>query len=436
MTDATNNPPQQRGLKQVIGGSAFIFACRVFGAGATFVAQLLLARWMGASELGIYALAFSWCILLATLSTGGFRLASIRFIGEGLIHEDPGYIQKFMLRSRQFVLIVGTTIAVVGSGVLIAFPSTVDPAARPAFVVALLAVPIFAMLNLYAGFANALSRFPLSFLPGNVFRPLLFLAGIVAFWLAGGAASAATAITIHLVALAIVMAVTVVYSESRFRSIVGETSATHDTRLWIRTALPLLIAALYVGYFPELMVIMVGAFVPSEELAVFHICFRVAMLISFGLYAVDSFTGPRITELLTSGDKNALQEIVNLTTRLKFWGAAAAIVVLVLTGRWILGLFGDEFVYGYPVLLVLATSLLAQAAGGTVTRLISMSGHQDRTLYVFGTATVVAFVLVAVLVPRFGLMGAAVAVLLDTILWVVWLRRLVIRHLGITPSMM
>jgi len=169
---------------------------------------------------------------------------------------------------------------------------------------------------------------------------------------------------------------------------------------------------------------------------VFHICFRVAMLISFGLYAVDSFTGPRITELLTSGDRNALQDIVNLTTRLKFWGAAAAIVILALAGRWILGLFGDEFVSGYPVLLVLATSLLAQAAGGTVTRLISMSGHQDRTLYVFGTATVVAFVLVAVLVPRFGLMGAAVAVLLDTILWVVWLRRLVIRHLGITPSVM
>ena len=410
--------------------------CRVFGAGATFVAQVLLARWMGASELGIYALAFSWCILLATLSTGGFRLAAIRFIGEGMVRDGTGYIRGFMQRSRQFVLIASVAVAIVGITGLTFLAPADSTSSRPAFVIAFLAVPLFAMLNLYAGIANALSRFALSFLPTNVFRPVLFLVGIVAAWMANLTLNADIAIAVNWLALAVVVGVTIAYAEASFRKTIGDAAPTYETRLWIRTALPLLIAALYVGYFPELMVIMVGAFVPSEELAVFHICFRVAMLISFGLYAVDSFTGPRITELLTSGDRNALQDIVNLTTRLKFWGAAAAIVILALAGRWILGLFGDEFVSGYPVLLVLATSLLAQAAGGTVTRLISMSGHQDRTLYVFGTATVVAFVLVAVLVPRFGLMGAAVAVLLDTILWVVWLRRLVIRHLGITPSVM
>jgi len=45
-------------------------------------------------------------------------------------------------------------------------------------------------------------------------------------------------------------------------------------------------------------------------------------------------------------------------------------------------------------------------------------------------------ILVAVLVPRYGLFGAAVAVLLDTILWVAWMRGLVIRYLSIRPSIM
>jgi O-antigen/teichoic acid export membrane protein len=408
----------------------------VFGAGATFVAQVLLARWMGASELGIYALAFSWCILLATLSTGGFRLAAIRFIGEGLVRDGSGYIRGFMQRSRQFVLIASVAVAIVGITGLTFLAPADSTSSRPAFVIALLAVPLFAMLNLYAGFANALSRFALSFLPTNIFRPVLFLAGIFAAWMASLTLNADIAIAVNWVALAVVVGVTIAYAEASFRKIIGDAAPTYETRLWIRTALPLLIAALYSGYFPELMVIMVGAFVPSDELAVFHVCIRVAMLISFGLYAVDSFTGPQITMLLTNGDRAELQAVVNRTTRLKFWGAVFAILILVVAGRRILSIFGDEFVDGYPVLIVLASAQLAQAAGGTVTRLISMSGHQDRSLYVFGVATLVAFGLVAVLVPRYGLIGAAVAVLIDTAFWVAWMRRLAIRYLSIRPSIM
>jgi len=140
--------------------------------------------------------------------------------------------------------------------------------------------------------------------------------------------------------------------------------------------------------------------------------------------------------LLTNGDRAELQKIVNRTTRLKFWGAVVAIMILAVAGRLILGIFGDEFIAGYPVLIVLATAQLAQAAGGTVTRLISMSGHQDKTLYIFGVATLVAFSLVAVLVPRFGVIGAAIAVLIVTVLWVAWMRSLVIRHLSIRPTIM
>jgi len=436
MTDGAAPGRDRHNFSKLIGGSAFIFGCRVFGAATTFVAQILLARWMGASELGIYALAFSWCILLATLSTGGFRLSAIRFIGEGLVRDGSGYIRGFVQRSRQFVIIVSTVIAAVSMIVLMALPAASAPEPRFVFVVALLAMPLFALLNLYAGFANALSRFALSFLPTNVLRPLVFLAAILSLWLAGRSMDAGAAIVAQGIALALVAVGTLIYSQALFHRLVGDSNPIYETRLWIRTALPLLVAAMYTGYFPELMVIMVGAFVPSDELAVFHVSFRVAMLISFGLYAVDSFSGPRITALLTSGDRDELQVLVNRTTRLKFWGAVAAILVMVLAGRWILGIFGPEFVAGYPLLLMLATAQLAQAAGGTVTRLITMSGHQDKSLYVFGFATIIALVLVAALVPRYGLIGAATAVLIDTVVWVAWMRRLVIRYLAIRPSIM
>ncbi len=71
-------------LTSVIRGSAFVFGCRVTGAAFTLLLQVMLARWMGASELGIYVLAFSWCILLATVSHLGFTAASLRVISHAV----------------------------------------------------------------------------------------------------------------------------------------------------------------------------------------------------------------------------------------------------------------------------------------------------------------------------------------------------------------
>jgi O-antigen/teichoic acid export membrane protein len=406
----------------------------VFGAAATFLTQVLLARWMGAAELGIYVLAFSWCILLSTLSTGGFRIASIRFIGEGLTASRPGYIAGYVRRSRQIVIILSLAVAILGSLCLLAFDSVFGVESLPVFIIALLAVPFFALLNLYAGYANALSRFPLSFLPINVFRPLLFLLAICGVWVAEKSLNANIAMSMNWIALGIVAVITIILSKQSLQSHIADAEPQYATRTWIQTAIPLLFVALFTGYFPELMVIIVGAWLPNNELAIFHVCFRVAMLISFGLYAIDAFTGPEIAGLLASGKQEKLQQVVNRVTRLRFWAALAAIIILGFAGREVLGIFGEEFTQGYLILMILALAQLVQAGAGPTIRLISLSGHQNQSVLVFSVAIIVAIILITILVPLFGVRGAAMATLLDTLLWVAWMRYLVVRRLDIRPS--
>ncbi len=432
----SESPPDKphREIARLISGSAFIFFYRLFGAAVTFLTQVLLARWMGAAELGIYVLAFSWCILLSTLSTGGFRIASIRFIGEGLATSRPGYISGYIRRSRQIVIILSLAVTILGSLCLLAFDSVFGVESLPVFIIALLAVPFFALLNLYAGYANALSRFPLSFLPINVFRPLLFLLAICGVWVAGKSLNANIAMSMNWIALGIVAAMTIVLSKQALQAHIADAEPQYATKTWIQTAIPLLFVALFTGYFPELMVIIVGTWLPSNELAVFHVCFRVAMLISFGLYAIDAFTGPEIASLLASGKQEKLQQVVNRVTRLRFWAALAAIIMLGFAGREVLGIFGEEFTQGYLILMILAFAQLVQAGVGPTVRLISLSGHQNQSVLVFGVAIIVAIILIAILVPLFGVRGAAMATLLDTILWVTWMRYLVVRRLNIRPS--
>ena len=54
-------------LSGLVGGSAFFFISRVAGAVLAYVTQIVLARWMGATELGAYVFAFSLFFLVSKL---------------------------------------------------------------------------------------------------------------------------------------------------------------------------------------------------------------------------------------------------------------------------------------------------------------------------------------------------------------------------------
>ncbi|WP_227651394.1 polysaccharide biosynthesis C-terminal domain-containing protein, partial [Klebsiella pneumoniae] len=60
-------------------------------------------------------------------------------------------------------------------------------------------------------------------------------------------------------------------------------------------------------------------------------------------------------------------------------------------------------------MFVVSAGLLARAAVGPVERLLSMSGHQGVCAMIYGVAFATAVALCLVLIPPFGMMGAATA---------------------------
>ncbi|TIM51531.1 MAG: lipopolysaccharide biosynthesis protein, partial [Mesorhizobium sp.] len=72
-----------------------------------------------------------------------------------------------------------------------------------------------------------------------------------------------------------------------------------------------------------------------------------------------------------------------------------------------LSLFGAEFVAGYPLLFLLVFGVVARAAVGPCESLLTMSGNQNICAAVYAMTLAFNIGLNLVLIPLFGLWGAA-----------------------------
>jgi O-antigen/teichoic acid export membrane protein len=435
-------PPIAQTLKHIaqleifklIAGAGFFFACRVSGALLAYVTLIILARWTGATELGIFVFASSWCIALSTVACLGYPSAAYRFIGLGLAARDLGRIRGFVRRGSQIVIGSSLIMAGAGAAATLSIGGLISAEHVGPLLIAFLCVPIFAWVRLNTTVAHAFSWFALSTVPNSVLRPLLLLVAIGAVRLAGGALSA---VNVMLLFTAVTLLVAIGEHALLARGLnreLRDAQPVYETRTWVRAGMPLLIIVLFTSYFPELSVILAGVYLPPEDIAKFNAGIRTASLIAFGLDAVDNTILPRISHLFARGDIINLQRIVVRSTQLKFWSALVAVLVLAVMGEHILALFGEEFVGGYGPLMIFALALLLRAAVGPATLLLHITGHQDRCIIIYACALVASLVLNFLLVPRFGMNGAAMAMLLVTGFWTVWLRIVVMRLISVQLS--
>src|SRR5216684_4201681 len=100
-------------LVQRLAGTVFLI--RVLNAALAFGAQVLLARWMGSYEFGIYVYVWTWVLLLGQAVDLGLSSAARRFIPEYTKLKSLDRLRGFLAGSRWLVIGIATVIAGLGA---------------------------------------------------------------------------------------------------------------------------------------------------------------------------------------------------------------------------------------------------------------------------------------------------------------------------------
>lgn len=437
--EATADPSPggaRRELARVAGGASFLFATRIGGAAAGYTTQLLLVRWIGAAELGHYVLSFTWCVILSSLASVGFPSASLRFVGEALADDRRGRIAGYVRKTRRIVLVTSSGVAVSGAIVAWLVLRHTAPGLVAPLVIALAAIPLFAQILLQNGYAHAFSWLALMSLPNNVLRPGLLLAAICVAAVAGAELSAARVMAFHLGIIALLVMTQAHRLHRRLDAELAGIEPEYETRRWIHTAAPILLVSLFGGYFPDIQVLLAGFALSSADIAVYAVSLRTAFFIGLGLIAIHYVLTPKCSQLYASGRQAELQHSISVATALAALGAALGVAVLAGFGTTILGWFGPEFAAGHTAMILAAVALLLRALIGPAAEVLAVTGHQNACLGVFAWSLGASVVLNLVVVPIWGIDGAAATIVAVVAFSSFWLNRLAYRLVGVRCSVL
>lgn len=413
--------------------SLIAFSVRIVSAVIAFVSQVLMARWMGSFEYGIFVLVWVTMVIVGNLACLGFHTSVIRFIPEyserGMLAELRGIV----MTSRLFVLIASTAIAALGAlGVWLLSPFIENYYVVP-FILGLILLPMIAMSDLVQGLARANSWALFALSPTFLIRPVLILAFMALMLLLGYAPDARTAI---FAAIAATYATTIgqlLGVTSRIdRKIPAGPMKVHFAQ-WFIVSLPIFLVESFFFLLTNADVLMVGAYMDPDDVAVYFATVKTLALVHFVYFAVKAGVAQRYAQF-THGEPEKLAAFARETVSWTFWPSLAMALLVLVLGEPMLMLFGPEFTSGYPLLFLLVFGVVARAAVGPCESLLTMSGNQNICAAVYAMTLAFNIGLNVVLIPLFGLWGAAMATAFAMIFEAAALSFTVWRKLGIVMA--
>lgn len=407
------------------------FMIRVVSAALVYLTQVLLARWMGSFEFGVYVYVWTWVLLLGGMVDLGLASSSQRFIPQYTGTQERALLRGFLSGSRWLVLALGTAWALLGAAGILLFGKWLHSYEVMPLYLACVALPLFTLSRIQDGIARTYDWINLALIPGYIIRSLLLIVGMAAAHMAGLPTDAVTAMLVAVAALwATAIGQTLVMNR-RLRQKVGPGLKAYAPRIWFAVSVPIFMVEGFYLLLTYADVLVLQQFRSPEEVAVYYAAAKTLALVAFVHFSVSAAVAHRFSEYHISGNKAELSAFLADSIKWTFWPSLAVTIVILALGKPFLWLFGPQFVEGYFLMFILALGPLARASIGPVERLLNMVGEQRICARVYAAAFLTNLALCVVLIPPYGAAGAAIAISAAMILEAALLFAVTRRRLGL-----
>src|SRR6202011_3474199 len=132
-----------------------IFMIRVFSAALAYLSQILLARWMGGSEYGVYVYVWTWVLLLGSMMDFGISASAQKIIPEYRTSGEHALLRGFLSGSRWMTFAVSAVVSLGLAGLVKLLSPWIEPGAVVPLTIGCITLPAFVVANTQDGIARS-----------------------------------------------------------------------------------------------------------------------------------------------------------------------------------------------------------------------------------------------------------------------------------------
>lgn len=398
------------------------FAGQLYFLLMSLVSGLVIARLIGPGSLGLFNLTRTLCEGISLFTKAGFDLGVVRYLGERQGDSDRSTPVLVTRRVVMLVFLLGLVPLVIaasgGAQFLERHVYQLDGFGL-ALIVMAIAIPFMTLVQVlggvFRGFLRIAPRVWMELLLQPTLRLMfflcfgVFLAGLWSVIWATVLSFAVAAIGMTVWARRTVLSLPATNGE-------GTLSSWPEVGRIGKYSIVLGMSVLMAFVVSRADILLLGGSVSASVLGQYAAAQMLVSLLGTFNLALAQAAAPLVARMGREGDISALSLLLHQHSR---WVAITTVpffLVLVFFGDDIVGLLGSGFVSPEPIIPVLAASQLVNAMFSSAGYTLSMTGRHVLELRIMAVGAVANVALNIVLIPRFGVLGAALAALAGAII--------------------
>ncbi len=393
-----------RQIVRLAMGGSLNFVGAVISQAAVFGVTVILAWGLGTHELGVYSQAFAVRALLVLVCLGGMRSALTRYVALYRAAEDHGAVRGTVRLGLIFSLLGSVLLGVVlfATAPFLADHVFSDADLKLSFQYVAISLPpgvlTVAVLSASQGFQTMRPHS----LVGLVIEPLLRLA-LTGVLLPFGLVGALAALLLASVVAATIGSIWLMRLLRRLPRVTPRC----DRRAILRFSQVSWLSSLANQGLLWSDIVILGVFLPSEQVGIYQVASRLVVVAALAVNPLNASFAPRAADLWHRRRLDVLQRSYTATVNWTLRISLPAFVILVLYPRPLLRVFGPDFVQGEAVILILVGGQLLHVATSSSAIVLNMTDRNLLNMFDSAASLVVNVGLNVLLIPVWGITGAA-----------------------------
>jgi O-antigen/teichoic acid export membrane protein len=419
-------------MGNVLKGSAAAFAIKLAASIAGFAMFALSSRYMEPASFGSLAIIFNAMSFLSVVALCGQETLIIRSWDEYRGSDRPALARGALVFGVQ---VVGCATLGMAAIVALAWPAWDRTVSTPLVLAACAFLLAFSFMQFSGQFTRVAAGVIIAEIPRELMWRLIVVAAIAVhhamstdfdatdfFFASAGALVVALAFQIYRVARVIPAAV-------------KRSASQRDVGAWAPRSFKMWLSVLLDTTSQYLEVVAIGFFLGPAPAGFYFVVTRITNVFSMIAGSVSIYAMRHISNLFYADAKEELQGMLRSLAIIGAILIGGAFLVIVVAGKLLLWAFGAAYVSAYPALLILAVGASIGAMVGPAAHVLLLTGHEGAYPRIVASALVIRFVLIAVLGPMLGLIGAVLAWSISAIILAVALIVACRRLVGLDPSL-